>query len=292
MYRVHDGEAPTELTAGEGLYYGLALDDQGSAWVAARRALVSDERPPESERGQLVCLGPDRPGRTVAPGGALRDIHGIAHHAGKFWITCSYDDTVAIVDPATGACQWWQPLATTTGGGKDQYHFNSLWFEGERVWLTAHRHGPSRLLAFDRAAAVAGRTTAALETIALGRQAHNVWRQANGELCTCSSIEGRLLGERGWRLETGAFPRGVAALPGGWVVGLSALNERRQRDFADAELVFYNHRWRERGRLPLPGVGMVLDLLLVPAALPLRPLPAAAYTARGPGGESSPPAEG
>jgi hypothetical protein len=199
----------------------------------------------------------------------MRDLHGIACDGDKLWVTCSYDDAIAIINPDTGTSRWWHPLPLAEDGVKDQHHFNSVWFEQGRVWVTAHRRGPSRLLAFDRATAAAGQTHPPLESIALGQQAHNGWRQADGELCTCSSIEGVLLGEHGWRLETGAFPRGVAALAGGWAVGLSALEERNERDFADAELLFYDRRWRARGRLRLPRAGMVLDLLPVPAALAL-----------------------
>ena len=88
-------------------------------------------------------------------------------------------------------------------------------------------------------------------------------------VCTCSSIEGVLMGERGWQLETGGFPRGIAQIGDGWVVGISELKERRERDFTDARLQFYNANWEKTGALCIPKVGMVLDLMTVsPDLLP------------------------
>jgi hypothetical protein len=53
-------------------------------------------------------------------------------------------------------------------------------------------------------------------------------------------------------------------LPNGWVVGISELKERRERDFSDARLRFYDHNWEQTSEITLPGVGMVLDLLPIP----------------------------
>lgn len=265
--------SPVPLSTGKGLYYGLARDHRGRYWTVARHALVSAQRPSEQEQATLLCLGPEQAGRELVPPRALRDAHGMAHQGGRLWVTSTLDDAVAIIDADSGACTWWEPLPRAPQGGADQFHYNTVWFEGERVWLTAHRRGPSWLLAFDRAAAEAGITTAPLARIALGEQAHNVWRQEDGELCTCSSIEGVLLGERGWQLQTGGFPRGVARLKDGWVVGISALSERAERDFSDARLLFFDRAWQPTGELLLPGAGMVLDLLPLPAGVRLRPLP-------------------
>ena len=77
------------------------------------------------------------------------------------------------------------------------------------------------------------------------------------------------MGERGWQLKTGGFPRGIAQIGDGWVVGISELKERRERDFTDARLQFYNANWEKTGALCIPKVGMVLDLMTVsPDLLP------------------------
>ena len=270
-------DAPV-VAKGQGLYYGLAQDHLGRIWVAARCSLVSDSLPTEAEQGRLVPLSRreastgaeanDRLSGLTSPR-ALRDLHDAAAHAGALWSICSYDDAVGIYRFEEASWTWWHPLERAPSGGPDQYHFNSLCFEDDLVWVLAHRRGPSWLLAFPVAAALAGQTVPPVHHIKLGQQAHNIWRQPDGELCTCSSIEGVLLGERGWRLETGGFPRGVAKLADGWVVGVSALKERRERDFSDAHLLFYDGAWQLRHKVTLPKVGMVLDLLPIPRSEPL-----------------------
>ena len=75
------------------------------------------------------------------------------------------------------------------------------------------------------------------------------------------------MGERGWQLETGGFPRGIARIGDGWVVGISELRERLERDFTDARLQFYNSDWEKTGSLCIPNVGMVLDLITVSSDL-------------------------
>ena len=252
------------VASGQGLYYGLAPDDHGGVWAAARRSRVSDALPAEAEEGQLLPLSAQTEQTVAQPPRPLRDLHDIAIQRGALWSVCSYDDTIGIYSLAQQTWSWWQPLATDPLGGPDQFHLNTLYFEEELVWVLAHRRGPSWLMAFPVEAALQGEAIEPVHKIELGEQAHNIWRQSDGELCTCSSIEGLLLGERGWRLETGGFPRGVAKLPDGWVVGISELKERRERDFSDARLRFYDHNWEQTHEITLPGVGMVLDLLPIP----------------------------
>jgi hypothetical protein len=252
------------VASGQGLYYGLAPDDHGAVWAAARCSRVSDALPTEAEEGKLVPLSADTEQNVAKPPRPLRDLHDIAIQRGALWSVCSYDDTVAIYSLASQEWTRWQPLATDPLGGPDQFHLNTLYFEEELVWVLAHRRGPSWLMAFPVEAALQGETIEPVEKIELGEQAHNIWRQPDGELCTCSSIEGLLLGEHGWRLETGGFPRGVAKLTNGWVVGISELKERRERDFSDARLRFYHPNWEQTHEITLPGVGMVLDLLPIP----------------------------
>lgn len=256
------------ILAGEGLYYGLALESDESLWVAARQALVSDSTAVWDERGKLINVGPLTSRSTAAPERPLRDLHGIALHNNAVWCTCSFDDAISIYDLVNRTWIWWHPMMPNEDTGADQFHFNTIMFEGELVWVLAHRRGPSWLVAFPVAEALVGNTVAPVRQIQLGQQAHNMWRQA-GELCTCSSGEGALLGERGWRLETGGFPRGVAKITDGWVVGISELKERRARDLSNASLNFYNAHWQHTGQVTIPDAGMVLDIITVPRSMRL-----------------------
>ncbi|SFM64406.1 hypothetical protein SAMN05421721_11736 [Ectothiorhodospira mobilis] len=254
------------LRRGEGLYYGLARLGLDDSWVvAARCRMVSSARPPEQETGRLLVMSRRgwRRWHWQAPF-PLRDMHEIAMAHGRLWVTCSHDDWVALRDDH-GRWRRWRPLPRSRGKEPDVYHLNSLYFEDDRVWVLAHRRGPSLLLAFDVASALAGRTTPPLERVPLGVQAHNVWRD-EGVLHTCSSAEGALVNTRGWRLETGGFPRGVARLQDGWAVGISQIAERGERDLSTGEVRLYDARWREQGRVSLPGEGLVLDVQVQPEA--------------------------
>ena len=253
------------VAQGDGLYYGLAASQPNSIWLAARRALVSDAGHPADERGIVMDLSDEPPALAATPDMQLRDLHGIGAYRETVWVACSYDDMIGIYHRFTEEWTWWQPLPLAESAGPDQYHFNTIVFEDELVWLLAHRRGPSWLLAFPIEDALAGRTVAPVEKRVLGEQAHNIWRQPDGELCTCSSIEGLLLGDRGWRLETGGFPRGVAKTDTGWALGISAHKERKDRDFSDAHLQLYDVEWQRYSEFLLPDVGMVLDILAIPS---------------------------
>lgn len=244
--------AVERLHHGAGLYYGIAASPT-FYYVAARHRLVSSGAPPEEENGEILVF--NRRFQLIARWQApfpLRDVHEIRYRQGQLWVTCSFDNLVAIRRP-DGSWQRWHPLGEPQGESRDRNHFNSLYFEGPRVWVLAHNRGPSELLAFDIA------SRARLDTVPLGRQAHNIWRQG-GELRTCSSAEGRLVGHQGFAVETGGFPRGIARLEDGYAVGISEIAERRERDLSTGQVAFYDAAWRERGRVRLPGEGLVLDL--------------------------------
>ena len=257
------------IEAGRGLYYGLAPTTDNTVWIGARHSHVSDDIDSADEAGRLYELHASGANKASKPDHPLRDLHGMAMHRDCIWLTCSYDDAVAIYRPTSQTWSWWQPLEVSDNSQPDQYHFNTLLFEGDLVWVLAHCRGPSWLLAFSIDAALAGRTTPPVKRVQLGVQAHNIWRHTDGTLCTCSSGEGKLISESGWELPTGGFPRGVSRLPDGWVVGVSELKERNERDFSDAKLLFYNTDWQLLNEVVLPKVGMVLDIATIPAGLQL-----------------------
>ena len=266
------------VTEDQGLYYGIRLVGD-SIFLSARNATVSDQAAGQRELGQLLELTANGISRAQAPKLPMRDLHGIGVHGATLWATCSHDDAVAIYDLRGDAWIWWYPITLESGRGPDQHHFNTLYFERDLVWVLAHRRGPSELLAFPVTEAMRGETSKPVQVLAMGNQAHNIWRCSDGSLATCSSGEGMLISSSGWQLETGGFPRGVARLPSGWVVGISALRERSERDFSDAQLQIYDHNWHLLMEITLPKVGMILDIIAVPQGLQLpaiRKLPLAA----------------
>ncbi len=263
-----DSGSHTTLDHGRGLYYGIA-DADGKLFVASRRRAVSSDTERDSERGQILVF--DRQLQPLGLLGApfpLRDLHEIAWHQGKLYASCSHDNMVAIYDGANW--EQWFPLGGSLADGKgpgDINHFNSFFFEEGRVWVLAHNRGPSELLAF------ALDTRELVERINLGDMAHNIWRE-DGQLFTCSSIDGKIVGERGFVLETGGFPRGVAFAHGMRCVGVSAMAERRARDFTTGKLALYDDAWTLQKEIVLQDEGLVLDVCVLPPGFEHVPMQA------------------
>jgi hypothetical protein len=244
------------LHRGDGLYYGIAQRD-GFIFVAARRRMVSSDLPAESQAGVILVFDRSlRHVQTVEAPFALRDLHAIAFDDdGVLWATCSYDDMVARWD----GHEWtrWYPLGEPAGEPRDVHHFNSLFFEGDLVWVLAHNRGPSELLAFDR------RSLAFRHRVGLGVQAHDIWREA-GQLHTCSSAEGRIVAEGGFEVATGQFPRGYVNTGRLRLIGLSELAERSERDFTAGAIRRYDEHWQLAGETRLEGEGLLLALAALP----------------------------
>ncbi|HEX6794481.1 MAG TPA: hypothetical protein VF304_11575 [Casimicrobiaceae bacterium] len=248
------------LHRGAGLYYGIARISSGFA-VAARRRLVSSQTPREEERACILHIDRDLRLREVleAPF-PLRDVHQIAWFDERLWVTCSFDDMIAIYDGR--AWERWipefppvaDPARPVRDVQNDRHHFNSFFVAEDEVGLLAHNHGPSDVHFFDR------RTRSFRSTISLGRQAHDIWRDGNAVI-TCSSIEGKVVGSNGWEVTTGGFPRGVCFDARNRAIGISALSERGHRDFASAAIAVYDPYWRPLHYVQLVREGMVLDLV-------------------------------
>jgi len=250
---------------GAGMYYGIARLDSGYA-VAARRRTAGSSIPRADERDVILTFDERlRARESIEPPFALRDVHEIAWFDGHLWVTSTFDDRIALFDGSTW--EQWSPELPPHGipasphpdAPDDHHHWNSFFASDDELALLAHNHGPSHIHFFDR------RKRSFRRTIALGRQAHNIWR-AGDAYATCSSIEGRLVATDGWELRTGGFPRGVCNGPSHRAVGLSALVERDRRDWVSGAIALYERSWRLVHCVHLVREGMVLDLAPVDAA--------------------------
>jgi hypothetical protein len=255
------------LHRGAGLYYGMAITPS-HLLVGARQRLVSATQPQEQEQGAILVFNHSLQHIDTwhAPF-PLRDIHEIAFHQGTLFVTCSYDNMVALRHPG-GQWQQWYPLGEPTGPHRDVNHFNSLAFTPGLVHLLAHNRGASQRMAFHWPS----RQQAHAEP--LGHQAHNLWL-LGGQWHTCSSAQGTVVSSAQTLATTGGFPRGVAAMGGQFVVGVSELAERAQRDLSNGALHIYSPTWQHLQTWPLPGEGLVLDIKPCPLApQPHSPNPA------------------
>lgn len=243
------------LHRGSGLYYGVASNGSG-IMVGARSRMVSSDELPADEQGEILFFDKNFSlSSTVRPYEfPMRDIHDITWNDECLWVTCSYDNMIAIWDGS----RWeqWYPFGRTEAEPWDRNHFNTFFFEGEHVWLVAHNKGPSEMLQFNR------RSRLLESRISLGYQAHNLWRE-NGHLYTCSSGEGAIVGTDGLRVETGGFPRGVAFGNGLRCVGVSELAERKARDLTTARIAVFDDRWKRVSEIQLPEEGLILDIKIL-----------------------------
>ena len=244
-----------QLHRGHGLYYGIARHGD-KLYVAARNRLVSSDIAQKDERGEILIFDQALQlcGTLNAPF-PLRDLHEIAWHNGKLWATCSFDNMIAIYDGK----HWerWYPLGVGEDEPSDVNHFNSFMFDTDRVWILAHNHGDSELLAYNLA------TRELTQRIAMGRCGHNIWRE-NGQILSCSSLDGKLLGENGFSLETGGFPRGVAFDGNTRCVGISELAERGARDLTTGKVMIFDKNWKLHNEISLQQEGLILDLMPLP----------------------------
>ncbi len=244
---------------GQGLYFGIATDGERH-FVAARRRMVSSDVSPHEEQGRILVF--DRALRLqdeLAAPFPLRDMHEILWHAGKLWITCSFDNMVAIYEPATGRWEAWHPLGPTPQAPYDVNHLNSLAVVDGRMCIVAHNFGASELLRFD----IETRTLLSREPF--GMQSHNIRELDDGTLLTCSSGEGALIGSNGWRVDVGGFTRGILLREEEIYVGISEIAERQDRDLTTGRIAVFDREWRRLRTLELPGEGLLLDIQEAPA---------------------------
>ncbi|HEX3745592.1 MAG TPA: hypothetical protein VHW09_16735 [Bryobacteraceae bacterium] len=248
LWRVHSGS---------GLYYGLAKDDKERLYVGCRNAVLGpqDESVRETEAGSILVLDRGlRPIDELQPPFPLRDVHGMDCFDGRLWVTCSFDNMVAIRDLTTGEWSRWYPAPNPNDRGHDVHHFNTVCRMEGQICIVAHRFGPSELLFYDRD------TLQLNSAIALGAYSHDVFR-IKGAIATCSSRDGRMVSMRDDEVRTGNVPRGIALTPSGNLMGISVNSRRAERHVQSGILRWYTPDWHFRADYLLPRVGMVLAIL-------------------------------
>ncbi|MBE1299275.1 MAG: hypothetical protein GJ680_05140 [Alteromonadaceae bacterium] len=245
------------ISEGYGLYYGIArLGD--SIFVAARNLLQWPRRFFPDKRLERPCLLEFDAGlnlvRQIPIPVPARGLHQIIEHRGVIYCTCSAEDSVVMFNGKNWCC--WYPSDNSEHYGIDKHHFNSLKIEDDVLYLLAHNNGASEILSYDLA------TKSFLEKVQMGKCAHNILR-LNGELVTCSSAEGTLVNTNGIICSTEGFPRGFAELEEHYVVGISAIAQRKRRMQGESKLEIYSKvDWQLQKKINLGGYGQVTELFI------------------------------
>lgn len=241
---------------GNGIYYGISFAEN-KLYVAAHNRQRDSNLKFEMERGEILVF--DNSGKLydkIQPPFPLRRMHQIAYHEGKLYVTCTFDNMIAIYNGSVW--EQWFPLGGSFGQG-DKNHFNSFFFKDNCLWILANNCGPSELLAFSLA------NKELIEKISLGRGAHNIWYE-DGQFFTCSSEQSKIIGNKGFELNIYGFIRGVAFSDNFRFIGTSEkVGDRSARDYTSGRLLIFDRDWSYQKEIILEGEGQVRDIYVLPS---------------------------
>lgn len=241
----------TILNKKYGLFYGITWD--GEFYYVAARWYLRFWPTSRYERPRVLTLDHNldlvKASRIPVPAGG---IHQIVYHSGKLYSSCSREDSYVIRDGQDWSV--WYPSTDSQDHGNDTHHFNSIWFEGNSMFIIGHNNGPSDVweLKYPERELV--------NKYRVGRYIHNVWREGD-DLFVCNSGDGRIETVSGRVVcDTGGFPRGIVICPDVNVVGISGIAGRSNRLRTRGFLKVYNKDWELRETIDLGLCGQVNEI--------------------------------
>ncbi len=238
---------------GKGLYYGISYSEE-VIFVGARNNedCFNYLGTVENERGEILVFDYHLNHiDTLQAPFALRDLHQILWFDNKLWAICSADNMVAVYDGT--AWEKWYPSDNMDTRGKDVNHFNSLFYDGQDLYVLAHNFGDSEIWHFSYPA------LKLLNKIRIGSQGHNIWKQ-DEELFTCDSQNGDVRSTGGCQVTLGGFPRGVVRNEERIFIGTSDIAERSMRSQVASRILIFDNLWNQRAEFLIEGHGQLLDL--------------------------------
>jgi len=234
---------------GKGTYYGIAYS-QDVIYVAARGSMTDAEN-----NGEILLF--DHRLNYVTSLKApfpMQDMHQIVFARGKLWVTCTYHDLIAIYDGNEWETWHVDPSAATSRG---RLHLNSIYVEGDDIYVLAHQHGPSTIYRYTYPD-----LSEPVEVVQLGVASHNIWIN-DGDLYTCSSFDGLIVSRGGFCLKIGEYPRGVAVGTNRTYVGVSRFAGRENRDRFASWIRAYDANWAPQTVWRLESLGQVTEIRLL-----------------------------
>lgn len=241
----------TILNKKYGLFYGITWDND-HYYIAGRwhQRFWPTSR---YERPRVLTLDRNldlvKTSRIPVPAGG---IHQIVYQNDKLYCSCSREDSYVIRDGKDWSV--WYPSKDPQHYDNDTHHFNSIWFEGNSMFIIGHNNGPSDVweLKYPERELV--------DKYRVGRYIHNVWREGD-DLLVCNSGDGRIETVGGRIVcETGGFPRGVVAGPDINVIGISGVASRANRLHTRGILNVYSKEWDLRETIDLGLCGQVCEI--------------------------------
>ncbi len=237
-----------------GLFYGITWD-QNFIYVAVRwyPPLVPTSH---IERPRLLVFDynfklQDCQKSEVEAGG----LHQITYYDNKLYCSCSRDDSFIVGE--NNEWRIWYPSKNIEDHNKDTHHFNSIWFDENKLFIVGHNNGPSDVWEFSYP------DLNIMNKYRIGMHIHNVWKE-NGVLTVCNSGEGRIeTVENQVICNTGGFPRGVAIGEDLNLIGISKSANRTNRWLSKGRVNIYSKEWKMLDSLDLGKCGQVLEVRLL-----------------------------
>jgi len=248
-----------QVDSGNGLYYGIC-HHAGAVYALCRHSVRGPEDPTvrSAESGSLLVFDSRlQLQEKLRPEFPMRDVHGMAVIDQQLWITCSYDNLVAIFDLRTKRWSQWYPSPNPEARCTDVNHFNTVALMDGRLCVVAHNFGQSQLFFYEYP------SRQLISSVALGYEAHDVFR-IHKRLATCDSAHGALVSIDGSQIRTGGFPRGVCITEEEILLGISMTTQRSQRHLMSAILRRYTKDWVFQADYVLEEAGMILAVERLP----------------------------
>lgn len=239
-------------------YYGISKTDE-YIYVATRRSRYDKSPQSPSQNSVLIFDFDLKLLSEISPPFPLIDVHEIKIDEDCLYVTNTEYNSISIYKDK----KWedWAPFKFLDENIKDDYHFNSLYLEKERIYVLAHNRGNSEVYCFCK------KSKTFIFKFNLGRFSHNLWKE-NGVFYTCSSGEQKIISELGFDFTVCSnkfFPRGYSHLGNTRLVGLSQMKDKESRSSVGypAFINCYNNDWNLQKQIRLPCEGQLHDICLL-----------------------------
>lgn len=263
IYNVDPWEKLWSLPCQHDVPFGVTWNDD-NFFIGFRRHEVKAKNLPRLQR--VIVYDKNLKKVDEIRHGDLSDCHQVVWHDDKLWIVSTGSNSIIIwKNDGSDWREWetWCPNPEKTSG--DWNHFNSIWFEGDRVFVSAHNwERPGQVYEFEYP------SRELVQIHEAGRNPHNVFRWRN-RLATLSSFTGELAFLDGQRHKIADwYTRGIAIADKYVLVGASQYIKDRNTRFKDGkgDLLIYDKEFKLQRQEHL-GSGSVWDVRLLDEADPL-----------------------
>ena len=274
----HRLEQVRKIDEGHGVYFGLSRERDRVFAVARNTDVNGQTVDPEYPTSTLISV-PDGKHWAIPD---TRGLHQIRCHEGLIWLMSCRDPELVVFDPESGSVIGTVSLASLvprelqhpipSEHPTDRYHFNSLYFAKERLFVLAHNWGYGSFaleLDYPGVDEFLRRPRVVQTHTGLGNQSHDIYVEDN-RLHVLDSGNGRLLiaGEdsrsSGAKEQKQSFARGLAVNADHFFIGHGSFAKRDERVTGPTQISVLDRRTLEvLAVVDVGQFGNPCDLLMV-----------------------------